>query len=130
MCSSFFNYYLYKSFYKTVLLLNTRYRWFPNNACFKKIIYNRIRIKLLKIGLKDAYSNSILLFQKCYQSLKCSKSFRLFLKKLYLYIVSCFINKKNKIVKSIKYSISILIPSNISIYLKSEDDNVYSKFLI
>lgn len=131
MYSSPFNYYFYKSFYKAVLLLNVRYRWLPNNTHFREIIYSRIRIKLAKIGIKNIYSNFILLSSKYYQSLKYSKSFRLFLKKPYLYIASYFINKNDKILaKSVKYGIGILIPSNISIYPKFGDCGIYSKFLI
>lgn len=91
-------------------------RWFLNNTYFKKIIYGRIKIKFLKISMKNIYLNSILFFQKYYQSLKYSKSSKLFFKKFYLYIVSYFINKKNKIAKFAKYDVDIFILFNISIY--------------
>lgn len=80
--------------------------------------------------MKDAHLNFILLFQKCYQSLKCSKSFKLFFKKIFLYIASFFTNKKNKIVKSTKFGIGIFISSKISIYSKFGDCDMYSRFLM
>lgn len=80
--------------------------------------------------MKDAYSNSILLFQKYYQGLKCSKSFRLFLKKSYLYITYCFTNKEDKIGKSAKCSIGIPTSFNVSVYPKSGDCGIYLRLLM
>ena len=82
---------------------------------FFKIFSCQVRVKSIKIGIKNATPNTILMKNKCNKVLKNGKSLKFSFYKSDLDMICSFVNKDNKIAKSPKCDVSLFFSAYINV---------------